>query len=357
MSTNRRKTKKTIIVTGNGFDLQCGLNSNYSDFFDWSDHNIKEFNDVKKGLYDINQQEIILEAFSKNLNLTVWDLYFMIKSVESNSRWADIEAEINESIQSRFWDGVLKEINYFESTGEWGQISANWYFALIMQDRYYKSHNWLRHQYDLPIKERKVIERSDFYNKLFNELSIFERRFSQYIKEELNKKSDYFQKQDLLINQLIKSTTGKGEPVIFTFNYTPYKPGYKYVNIHGDLDFPIIGISGNENSNSDAKIFEKSERRLNFNLLPLVDYVKNQENAIIFYGTSFNKMDADYYKMIIEQFGSNFIYFCYSNYDGENREFEQMSMAEKLIDKLYPNQFGPKREKRKIQFKEIKVIS
>ena len=40
----------------------------------------------------------------------------MIKSVESKSRWADIEAEINESIQSRFWDGVLKEINYFEST-------------------------------------------------------------------------------------------------------------------------------------------------------------------------------------------------------------------------------------------------
>ena len=50
-----------------------------------------------------------------------------------------------------------------------GQIDANWYFALIMQDRYYKYGNWLRHQYDLPIKEEKLLKDQIFIiNYLMN---------------------------------------------------------------------------------------------------------------------------------------------------------------------------------------------
>ncbi|HHT82274.1 MAG TPA: hypothetical protein GX003_02410 [Acholeplasmataceae bacterium] len=29
------KVTGTIIITGNGFDLQCGLNSSYRHFFEW----------------------------------------------------------------------------------------------------------------------------------------------------------------------------------------------------------------------------------------------------------------------------------------------------------------------------------
>jgi len=348
--------KQTLIVTGNGFDMQCGLKSSYYDFFSWCELNIKGFKDLKNARNSMfNSQGLIQGAFENNPNLTVWDLYFMYKSTLTNNKWCDIEFEINESIQSGFWNSIISDINYFQENGNWSYPDEDWFFAWMMNNRYYSNNNWMLLKSGLPTGMIKTVQVSndDFYRKLLLELNKFEKRFSNYMEEELMRNTDYQMNQSHLINKLVKSTTNDYEYSILTFNYTPYNSEYKYINIHGDLKSLIFGISNNNNKNNLAHIFTKSYRRMEKELPILADFVSNKENTVIFYGVSFNNLDIDYYSMIIEQFGSDILYFCYSDYGETNRKSEHENAIKKLVEQLSIGDFYNLRERGKIRIIKI----
>jgi len=222
--------KQTLIVTGNGFDLQCGLKSSYYDFFSWCELNIKGFKNLKNARNStFNSQGLIQGAFENNPNLTIWDLYFTYKSTLTNNKWCDIEFEINESIQSGFWNSIISDINYFQENGNWSYPNEDWFFAWMMNDRYYSNNNWMHLNSGFPNDMIKTVQVSndDFYSKLLLELNIFEKRFSSYMEEELKRNTDFHMNQSNLLNKLVKSTTNNDEYSVLTFNYTPYSSEYK----------------------------------------------------------------------------------------------------------------------------------
>ncbi len=224
-----------------------------------------------------------------------------------------------------------------------------------MNDRYYSNNNWMYLNSGFPTGMIKTVQVSndDFHRKLLLELNNFERRFSNYMEEELMRNTDYQMNQSHLINKLVKSTTNDYEYSILTFNYTPYNSEYKYINIHGDLKSLIFGISNNNNKNNLAHIFTKSYRRMEKELPILADFVSSKENTVVFYGVSFNNLDIDYYRMIIEQFGYDRLYFCYSDYGETNRKSEHENVIKKLVEQLSIGDFYNLREKGKIRIIKI----
>ena len=63
----------TLLVIGNGFDLQCGLNSSYEDFFDW------------------------LSEDNERANDNLWAIHFL-NSPREGGGWADIESRLQKVI-------------------------------------------------------------------------------------------------------------------------------------------------------------------------------------------------------------------------------------------------------------------
>jgi hypothetical protein len=315
--------ENTIIITGNGFDLQCGLKSHYSDFFDWCIKSVTNFEYLKSISSTYTQDyENVMIAFIQNRDLTVWDLYFLFKTQLRDNPWCDVESAINESIQSGFWEVVLNKVKKYHENCEWIIEDDYFIFAWAINERYFGNEYCASHKKGILgnfLKKTQIIK-DNFFDNLLLELKKFELRFSEYIKIQLKKQgSVYFYKQKKLIDMLLKATKTTGNVKVISFNYTPYE-NVDFLNIHGDLSAPIFGISDIINKQDYGHRFTKSKRRrLISNFTALYKFIKFRENNLIFYGTSFNQLDLDLYKQLIEKFGGKTMYFCYSDYDGKSQ--------------------------------------
>lgn len=349
----------TLLVTGNGFDLQCGLNSRYSDFFNWCLKEVKGFSDLKKAIPENYQSQFLIQgAFDNNKELTVWDLYFVHRSELRGSNWCDVEGAISHSFQSGFWLSVLEQINFFQETGRWANSDdENWYFSWMMNERYFYNNNWHGLKIGEPIHSIKILKASEkqFYNCLFTELNTFEKRFGSYIDSEVSGNFIYRRRQINLVNHLISETTNTSKYQVLTFNYTPFLSPVSNLNLHGTTDSPIFGISNTNNKNNDLRAFTKSDRRSHEDLTPLDEFIENKRNFIIFYGVSLNDLDFDYYKMIIKNYGGDKIFFCYSNYDEIDRKREFEDGVINVINQLDIGDFYELRESGRIKILKIDI--
>lgn len=357
-SDQSKEKKNTLLITGNGFDLKCGLASRYSDFFLWCKKNILGFKDLLSAKHSsLFTQSKIQSAFQNNNQLTVWDLYFTYKSELDGDNWCDIEAEINDSFQSGFWSVVLYKINYFQENGKWDSdlFDEEWYFAWMLNERYHQNYNWEHQMMGLPNQMLRItqVSEDEFYSNILKELKIFEKKFAKYLFYELNNNNNYINNQFDLLQRLISATTRDSEFQVVTFNYTPFHPQMDVVNIHGDLNAPIFGISNINNGNPNAHHFTKSSRRMNDELMILRDFIKEEQNTLVFYGVSFNNLDVDYYKMLIENYGNENIYFCYSDYGSKSRKTEYENMVRSIVNKLSLGDFYTLREQGKIRIIKI----
>lgn len=339
----------TVLVIGNGFDLNCGLNTRYSDFFNWCQTNIPGY----QGITGLHPQSILMDTSIRSAigekEFTVWDLYFFLKSYGMNKdKWCNVEEEISHSFKSGFWSSVLSNINYFLSEDEWGVDDEDWYFAYMLYSRYFNDGSYYSRR-GLPKEyfKTRVISDKEFYDALLKELNQLERRFANYLIHEVDaKKSTYELKQKELLRTILNRTS-IDEPIsILSFNYTGIvskddKSGIQSINIHGTLiGQPIFGISSIGNRDSSIEQFTKASRRMIDDLIPLGDFVEGSDHTIVFYGTSLNDLDYDYYYNILHLFNkAKRIYFCYANYDNLDRRSEQIDLAKRLIDRVYGGTF------------------
>ena len=107
---------KTLLIIGNGFDLQCGLNSSYKHFFKWLNDNKEScqrcditFNNEK--LYDEN-------SFCDNeicSNSNEWSKHFLEKSL-GGENWVDVETEIKETLLETYKHD--KSFDFYETFQE-----------------------------------------------------------------------------------------------------------------------------------------------------------------------------------------------------------------------------------------------
>jgi hypothetical protein len=310
-----KNSKLTIIVTGNGFDLECGLGSTYNNFFKWrieNDANCKCVFDRKDQLE--NEPSKIFTYLGENPDINVWEL-ILIMAIDyaDNSQWYNIEQTMSYTINNytekkTFWDIVIDRCNkrlvnfYLEDD----IMSA---IGIIMYKRYYES-----------LKSYiSEISSESFYISLLKELNAYEAKFSEFLKEKLESTENYFEKQKNLIEKIFKMTVNDGSYKIVSFNYTPYLFTEEYLNIHGNLEKPIFGINSVVIDHKYAPIFTKPFRRIIDDLDRIKSFIGDDYENVIFYGSSFSDLDLDHFTLILKNKSIKKIFFCYTEYDGVDR--------------------------------------
>jgi hypothetical protein len=215
----------SLLIIGNGFDLQCNLRTRYSDFFK---DNLKK-NNWYKYYFDSRDNfefwDKILAKNGANFKLvfngdtpddfTIWDALFILKNHNCN-RWCDVEYEISESfklisnMEICLWDKTyifLKDgvSSLIEEGNSCKLLIIEKQLALIAYSLFFKG----------KIDE---VEIDDFYEFLLEHLNKFEKRFAQYVSELTDWK--YYAEAELLLKKLLFLDNGATNNVVLSFNYT-----------------------------------------------------------------------------------------------------------------------------------------
>lgn len=245
-----------LIVLGNGFDLECGLRSRFSDF-------------MAERLTKMEPDNFAFEtwiAFLQDSQLTVWD--FILRD-KYDQNWFDIEQAIADLIydisdannrRNRTARLLLAKINSFpfQSGGTTYIKDGRKFIEKDSKEAYFGDISRVYHA-RYQSREVEQIDACDIANFLKEELTLFEDVFANYLRDKTNGNQSYFQKCNSFLLQIDKdekldSSEYETETGILNFNYTdpffarPYdiSIGSK-ANIHGQIDSQIIfGIDGKE---------------------------------------------------------------------------------------------------------------
>lgn len=300
--------KKILLVIGNGFDLHCGLRSSYSHFFEHEGK--KTFDDIVKKHYldqrftkatrDENIAKDIIGQFGDS---NLWLLYFLGKIYSEADRrsgnWCDIETMIDEFVEAK--DRMVFSLSRI-AEGEKLTPNSDWFTKslakIVDRDR----------------KDKIFKNDREFYNYLFNQLQIFERRFGKYLEEICHDDQDYLNNASTFLKKLV----GDEEVVLIdSFNYTnpfPPKPSneimaphqIKVCNIHGDTKSPIFGIypmsddalGPGDLANSFTKLCRQVASEIKARNISYEDI-----DEVVVYGHSLNEQDQSYFNSLFDDFG------------------------------------------------------
>ncbi|MGT2750468.1 AbiH family protein [Streptococcus orisasini] len=300
---------RQLIILGNGFDLQCGLKSNYKDFFEY----ILE-NKYKRRLESTwnpnlniienfeNYLEEIFNAFStRNLfgdydisepfipEMNTWYLIFLFEKINSNANWSDIEEMIKKYVfredrEYTFADILVNavftklfyrkiDLKYVLEHENLEKFSYLIIYQLFYSKRESRSLEEFYSRSTVISKKAKAqalfYEESklnnlfqnyieEYYDKfkriminfLFSELRDLEFDFQQYIlSQELNKKSEYGTNARKLFRTMAKDIESS-KFNIYSFNYT--QPWF-------DIDTPLQGLSKHFNVHGNLSGLENGE--------------------------------------------------------------------------------------------------
>ncbi|MCL2353247.1 MAG: bacteriophage abortive infection AbiH family protein [Defluviitaleaceae bacterium] len=270
-------SSQTLLIIGNGFDLQRGLKSHYKDFFAW----LRDFKYPQR---------------KDNL----WEIHFLHSTFEGDG-WVDIEAKIQEIL-------INNKFSEWKSDVAYNKI-------LIPETRYIHkvTKNSTGHidLFDLQIKLNNLD-----YKWLLYELKVFENSFCEYIKEQVEGNGNHLSNAIDLLGVIAERDAVQ----IINFNYTnPFnhlslrdssrrerlkKLVCSYHNVHGtyinkDIIFGV-DATAELSRNSGTRIFNKTYRKMflkdNARVLP------ETVNKIKFYGHSLGEADYSYFQSIFDSY-------------------------------------------------------
>lgn len=178
-------TASQLLILGNGFDLHCGLKSGYKDFFR------NAILDTIKEKYHLQQMKVGVSGFWETLLFEYYKAYG-----NKDYNWCDIESIIKDTL----WLVVFGE-KYAESSninhGVWKSAVECTKLNLDPQDeskdrddsiKRYLYIYCAKFMYDLKARTRECLEEKKLQlliNHLLQELQNFERRFCNYIKNNI----------------------------------------------------------------------------------------------------------------------------------------------------------------------------
>ena len=336
---------KSLLILGNGFDLNCDLKSNFSDFFQTKLMTVS-FNgesglDLKNRTIENIWYLIFLFAFYNDQLLTretdTNPLFPFIR--KSNPLWMDVESYIKiimtsskkprelfvKSIADKTYMGVFNLAN--EVKNDNNHFLSNYYQFLRLQMHFIISEE---------IKRGKTMP-----EYLYHQLKSFEDDFRNYMLKEIkSKETDYKAKSKALLKKFRESNTDYF--YILSFNYTsPSASANDTINhVHGNLHSNvIIGYDSSEiNADSNPslmltkgwqKLFSGS-RNIN---LPNKDSI----NCIKFYGHSLGEQDYSYFHALFDYYDvysrNVTLMFYYSEYEDTPEKNE--AIRADYISKVY----------------------
>lgn len=343
-----------LIVIGNGFDLECGLKSKYSDFLG------PRCEKVYPTAAYLNVQEKTWGNHVRENRITVWDV---ILDEYCDCLWNDIEKAIETWVvpsanteSSSHFERLLSLLNPGIDSDipqqDREQFSWRQYVGKKEEDieeiaiaRFIlQTHSQ---------KKRRDWDEENLYAYLYNQLRMFENEFNNYLKDQICRNKDYKKRSWDLIRDLslpgYPSAEDK-EPLttVLNFNYTdlvyakspelPMKP----INVHGRLDKEIIfGIDGKDLlDNCHVAPFTKTYRLLSlhsancFTLFESVgDFISINRtlDVIKFYGHSLSAPDYSYFQAIFDEVdlyaGNTRLIFYYRKHSGTKDARAETSKA------------------------------
>lgn len=358
--------KKKLIILGNGFDLACGLNSRYYDFFSsrLSENSINcleyALSDFKRNIYSKNLWfHTIFDLREKNLNsgrvaegkisynlgnvheiydniresdLTFWDFVFYYSKIRKKNKnfvdydWCDVENRMLEFLQT---PQDLKEIPSFDNLNNFGSL-------LCLHLAYY-----------LPRKER-VYSEGDEIKYFYDELCIFEESFSKYIAD-ISNDNQYKHEAVKKIVKISGNNIQKMRDKIFSFNYTdPFNAhDLDIINIHGKAakNSILFGVD-QENIDPSSEIFrftktfrQMTETKLAKNYKDVILPEKDEIEEISFFGHSLSEFDKSYFQTIFDHYdlynSSIRLVFYYETFGEKTPEDMELELAGKISKMLH----------------------
>lgn len=350
--------KNVKLVIGNGYDLHCGLESSYADFFmrdiDKNNYFNKWLDELKKKInLDYLDAELTEEDFwmeFKSIDqLNIWDLFFYIKTKITNQNntkkwlWCDIETVMYDSLKSC----NVKENDYISF--RWEQV-----YKVVNKEMQANFDCFEVYVMAKVILEKRNMEGfkniDEFYCYILDELNQFEKEFGKFIDKKRYPygnifakmpNSDFVNRSKMTLQELCNVDNLVS---IDSFNYDDI--GVENLNkilhnINGNLENPIFGIDSNLCSASDSRfIFTKTNRRME---LEMIDFECQKDIAfdnVIVFGHSLSSNDYSYFfplldKLEMTNFLSNKkIIFGFSVYDME-KETEIKRKNRLNIQKLF----------------------
>ena len=345
MEKGKRKCK---LVLGNGFDLYCGLNTRYQDFFNNQKDKLEIIDTWCKGIEEgifrtndtINDNNLFIPSISLDNEVCFWDLLFYFDpKFDRKNNWCDVEQFIldffvvesitKETIFDMLYNHVKNEIIVFSP-----------------------DYQWLKYPY-IYLKNIRINTKSkiDFATQLLDELNKFEKKFGEYVDDEFQRKLlNEFKVSYQTFYMQIQSAWNVNS--IDTFNYTSleclnndlgiYNEIVHHVN--GDYKQPIFGIDSSKFTVSKpAYIFTKTYRRIT------ADFYEGEKNFcilgkdfddIVIFGHSLNEQDYNYYFPLFDYINlmdinsNKGIYFYYNIYDTKKRRFIKNTNIKNLVKML-----------------------
>lgn len=315
-----------LVVLGNGFDLQCGLRSDYKSYFDYRYKNIlfqsfiAAVNEIRK--LRLNETTNLLTDYNIRVSLTnfmrqyselifdtfsFWDIVFILERTSlTNDNWYSIENMIQDYIVN---DKVtLSKLK--PQKNELVSSKSNDDTSLVLT-------------IGSILLEYKQLQFSQvgFNAWLQGQLLIIEESFKDYLNITLNDIPFYNNKAQQLFYRLISKDVNE-VPAIISFNYTTpqlvsLRSGIQYsidnvINVHGKISDKIIfGID--EKIVKTKAYLEPSDLKYSFTKTSrqMFDLDESRgfklttfkfDNSIIFYGHSLNYQDYSYFQSIFDYY-------------------------------------------------------
>jgi len=349
-----------LIVIGNGFDKWCKLKSSFSDFMNYQARNKSSIYNKISLMRDMESVTIdeylkIFDNINSSHNFTFWDLVFILNTVkDKNGNWCDAEQIIYNTFSSDDEINMSNEVNQFVRANLWDTWN-NFIQGMTPINRYINVNDNIVVLYLIYLKIvtkkgfNDIQKKQEFYEFLFSELNLFEKKFSKYMLSQTHLSNQYDANRILLLQYIANFNLFN----VMSFNYTYVREIYnlaKCENVHGTLSSVkdsdcIIGIDGQDIEHFEIKYrFTKTYRKVEL-------YTKNMYKNIIdvfdpnikeihFFGHSLNEQDYAYFQTMFDIYN---IYesdvklvFLYSIYDKsiqEEIQFKTTSSVIRLIQK------------------------
>jgi len=319
----------TLLVLGNGFDLNAGYKTRYDDFFSSRRLSLKSSIDLIENLLSnlnnltTHKASYILNIYFSNIEvkkLLLWDWYFLFRYINiktDNINWCDVESNIHEFVSNKVNNDKIDTINVYKIFNHIKGITINSAQQLLFEfnDDSVGDFNRLfalilKRCYSTKIRENDI--ETSILELFLDDLKEFESEFMSYI--ELQKNDLYQEKSNTLFKQL---GCLDSDFYILNFNYTnptygltnELKKKYKFSdNIHGSIkDGNIIfgvdqSLLDNKNYNfmfskTARKIYSKNNQRISD-----LSVINKSISKIVIYGHSLNDADFSYFISMFDYF-------------------------------------------------------
>lgn len=278
----------TVLIIGNGFDLNLGLSSSFSSFF-------------RKEILDADG---LFEKDENNLLLYLLFLRFFYKGDPSNTffktiyadnpSWMDVEGFLKLlATDHSMIQNIYKAMSFRNSVAVY---PSNTDVFVLMIGSFLSKLNLPKKQYDI----------NTIVNMLDDNLNDFELRFLSYLKNEVGNRDEHAKKQEEFVREILSVTKTYNSNIslrVINFNYTKNSLNlYNEINVHGSIDTNIvIGYDSTQKAITDEDLFVLSKDWRKSDIEFKSDLSEKYIGSIVIYGHSLGEQDYPYFFDIFDR--------------------------------------------------------